>query len=139
MRQIGLCFGLLALLFQNLVFWQMAMPKSMQSNMICAQISAALDQMPSNMSHHDNMMMPDEHAHAQIHSKQQHDDMLQHCHFCQLYHQLSALPEINLDLIETKILVRLIVFASLAYVFFYLRRLFLCPQGRAPPTQLCFA
>ena len=138
MRQIGLSFGLLALLLQNLVFWQVAMPKSMQSNMVCEQIHVALDQTHHTMSPHDNMVMAD-HDHTQMHDKQHHDDMLQHCHFCQLYHQLSALPDISLDLIETTVLVRLILFAALAYVFFYLQRLFLCPQGRAPPTQLCFA
>lgn len=134
MRRYGLFFGLMALLLQNLVFWQVAMPKMMHDNMVCAQISAALEQ--------NSMSMPNMHmssADTQSISKQQHDKMLQHCHFCELFHHLSPITEPSLTLIEDKILVRLMVFATLSYVFFYLRRLFLCPQGRAPPFAFNFA
>ncbi|MHA3083037.1 DUF2946 domain-containing protein [Acinetobacter sp. ANC 5383] len=134
MRRYGLFFGLMALLLQNLVFWQVAMPKMMHDNMVCAQISAALEQ--SNMSM-PNMQMFSATEHAQ--TQQQHDKMLQHCHFCELFHHLSPITEPSLTLIEDKILVRLIVFAALSYVFFYLRRLFLCPQGRAPPVAFNLA
>ncbi|MHA3048040.1 DUF2946 domain-containing protein [Acinetobacter sp. ANC 4639] len=133
MRRYGLFFGLIALLLQNLVFWQVAMPKTMHDNMVCAQISAALEQ--------HSMSMPNMHMSAAEHAQtqQQHDKMLQHCHFCELFHHLSPIAEPSLTLIEDKILVCLIVFATLSYVFFYLRRLFLCPQGRAPPFAFNFA
>lgn len=133
MQRYGLFFGLMALLLQNLVFWQVAMPKSMQNNMICEQISVALEQ--SSMSMSQMHMSTAEHSQMQ----KQHDKMLQHCHFCELFHHLSPIAEPSLTLIEDKILVRLIVFATLSYVFFYLRRLFLCPQGRAPPFAFNFA
>ncbi|MEB3754365.1 DUF2946 domain-containing protein [Acinetobacter sp. MD2(2019)] len=133
MRQFGFTFGLLALLLQNLVFWQIAMPKTMQSNLVCAEISVALDQHSMSMSEHHMMMQDMQHDMSKMKTSSTHDDMLKHCHFCQLYHQLSPLTEINLDLIEIALLVRLILLATLAYVFFDLRRLFLCPQGRAPP------
>ena len=133
MQRYGLFFGLMALLLQNLVFWQVAMPKTMQNNMICEQISTALEQnsMPMSEMH----MSMAEHTQMQ----KQHDKMLQHCHFCELFNHLSPITEPNLTLIEHHILVRLIVFAALSYVFFYLRRLFLCPQGRAPPVAFNFA
>ncbi|ENU81344.1 hypothetical protein F975_01209 [Acinetobacter sp. ANC 3789] len=133
MRRYGLFFGLMALLLQNLVFWQIAMPKSMQTNVICEQISTALEQSNMPISH----MYMSAAEHSQI--QKQHDKMLQHCHFCELFHHLSPITEPNLTLIEDKILVRLIVFAALSYVFFYLRRLFLCPQGRAPPVAFNLA
>ncbi|MHA3102869.1 DUF2946 family protein [Acinetobacter sp. ANC 3791] len=133
MRRYGLFFGLMALLLQNLVFWQVAMPKMMHDNMVCAQISAALEQSNMPMSH----MYMSAVEHSQI--QKQHDKMLQHCHFCELFHHLSPITEPSLTLIEDKILVHLIVFAALSYVFFYLRRLFLCPQGRAPPVAFNFA
>ena len=109
------------------------MPKSMQNNMICEQISVAIEQ--SSMSMSQMHMSAAEHSQMQ----KQHDKMLQHCHFCELFPHLSPITEPSLTLIEDKILVRLIVFATLSYVFFYLRRLFLCPQGRAPPFAFNFA
>ncbi len=56
MYRFGLLIGLLAILLQNLVFWQSLLPSEMHQQMVCEQISEMMNhssmQSEPHLSHH---------------------------------------------------------------------------------------
>lgn len=126
MKNFFLILGVCAVICQNLVFWQVLLPEKMQQNQVCVEIMQTMNPASSlSMQHH---MM--------AHSPQSPEKkpIMKDCHFCHLFHNSLAAFIDTVQLIATLILVKLLCLSIAAYICFYLRRLFLCPQGRAPPT-----
>ena len=71
---------------------------------------------------------------AQASSHSHHHDANHQCQYCTVYGNLVLPPELEIKEIVDRIQVRLIAFQkAFRHVYFVLQRLFLIPQGRAPP------
>ncbi|KAA8735580.1 DUF2946 domain-containing protein [Acinetobacter qingfengensis] len=132
MIRFGILLGILAVLLQNMVFWQALLPKKMYQNQVCIEIIHAMDHSVVPSSHH--------HLALQQSSLEHHVkiDSTMDCHFCQLFHSSLAISISSPQLIEIRTLMRIIYLTISWYIFFYLQRLFLCPQGRGPPVSPVF-
>ncbi len=81
---------------------------------------------------HHGMSMAD-HAKPSSHSAHQHDAGHQ-CQYCTVYANLVLPPEFGIQEVFERVQVRLLFLQrQFAPIYFYLQRLFLIPQGRAPP------
>ena len=131
MNQFRVFLALLVILIQNLVFWQAVLPEKMQQHQVCVEILKALD--PLTLKNHD--LHP---HHTELNSPIKTDKKMD-CHFCQFFHHIALLSTESPTPIEVRLFVKLIALAIPAYLFFYLQRLFLTPQGRGPPFIPIFA
>lgn len=78
-------------------------------------------------------MSMDDHAKPSPHSAHQHDAGHQ-CQYCTVYANLVLPPEFGIQEVFERVQVRLLFLQrQFAPIYFYLQRLFLIPQGRAPP------
>lgn len=157
MFRIGLLLGFAAVFLQIAVFLQPLLPKQYQIAPVCETITRALFQQPSShfsthahsstssvVEHSEHLQQIDadagqlaqsHHAHLQhTDSQHQHHDLNHQCQYCTVMGNLILPPELNLKPILDRIQVRLIAFQkAFKHVYFVLHRLFLLPQGRAPP------
>ena len=79
------------------------------------------------------MQMADTTQATSQHSNHQHDAGHQ-CQYCMVYANLVLPPEFGIQEVFERIQVRLLFLQrQFAPIYFYLQRLFLIPQGRAPP------
>lgn len=117
----GLLLSFAAVLLQIAVFLQPLLPEQYQVAPVCETITRALI-----TPEHDH------HAHTQ-----QHDHDANHqCQYCTVYGNLVLPPELSVKEVLDRIQVRLVAWQrSFAHVWFVLQRLFLIPQGRAPPLS----
>ncbi len=140
MHKLGVAFGLLVILLQNLVFWQALLPVSMQQNPVCVEIMQMTEH---SVMYHDashTTMSAVKSSAMSLHSdfKADHQHSMHptlDCHFCHLFHHIAPTPTTDITLIEIGQVFKLIFLSAMAYILFCLRRLFLCPQGRAPPVN----
>lgn len=138
MYRFGIIIGLLAILLQNFVFWQSLLPNEMHQQLVCAQIVEVMHHSKMSSEPHSSHHLS-AYVNKKISNKSAQHDSSTTCHFCYLYSHIATIDGFKLSLFEIGVTVRLIILATLTYILFYLRRLFLSPQGRAPPQQLCFA
>ena len=136
----GLLFSFLAVFLQIAVFLQPLLPKQYQIAPVCETISRALLQSATPHTSHSASTSP--HAHHQLHQDNQHHqqhtehehDANHQCQYCTVYGNLVLPPELEVKEVLDRIQVRLLAFQkTFAHVWFVLQRLFLIPQGRAPP------
>lgn len=88
-----------------------------------------------SMSLHSNHLVisMDDQAKPLPHSTHQHDAGHQ-CQYCTVYANLVLPPEFGIQEVFERVQVRLLFLQrQFAPIYFYLQRLFLMPQGRAPP------
>ena len=79
------------------------------------------------------MQMADTTQATSQHSNHQHDAGHQ-CQYCTVYANLVLPPEFGIQEVFERVQVRLLFLQrQFAPIYFYLQRLFLIPQGRAPP------
>ena len=136
----GLLLSFAAVFLQIAVFLQPLLPKQYQIAPVCETITRALldhtahslsssDHSPSHLQHTAG------HEHTQKISQHSHDHDAGHqCQYCKVFGNLVLPPELEVTEVFVRIQVRLIAFVrSFAHVWFALQRLFLLPQGRAPP------
>ncbi|MBP7900341.1 MAG: DUF2946 family protein, partial [Acinetobacter sp.] len=72
-------------------------------------------------------------AHA-AHSDHNHHDVNHQCQYCTVFGNLVLPPELQVKEVLVRIQVRLLAFEkAFKHVYFQLQRLYLLPQGRAPP------
>ncbi|MCO8100862.1 DUF2946 family protein [Acinetobacter indicus] len=132
----GLLLSLMAVFLQIAVFLQPLLPKAYQVAPVCETITRAL-LLPVDHSVHG-------HAHSEhLHSQHQpvisddghnHHDANHQCQYCTVYGNLVLPPELSVKEVLDRIQVRFIAFEkAFQHVWFALQRLFLIPQGRAPP------
>lgn len=139
----GLLLGFAAVFLQIAVFLQPLLPKQYQIAPVCETITQVLVQTNfyekhQHSSHHDHKSH-DQHASQKIaltqtQSGHDHHDLNHQCQYCTVYGNLVLPPELEVKEVLDKIQVRLIAFQNaFRHVYFVLQRLYLIPQGRAPP------
>ncbi len=148
MFRIGLLLGFTAVFLQIAVFLQPLLPKQYQIAPVCETITRTLFQQPAShlsiqsssiqYSEHQQHAETDAIQHAQSHqhiqSEHDHHDLNHQCQYCTVMGHLVLPPELNLNPILDRIQIRLVAFQkAFKHVYFVLHRLFLLPQGRAPP------
>lgn len=138
MYRFGIIIGLLAILLQNFVFWQSLLPSEMHQQLVCTQIVEVMNHSQMSSESHSSHHLST-HVNKKLSNKNAQHDSSTSCHFCYLYNHIATIDGFKLSLFEIGVTVRLILLASIIYILFYLQRLFLSPQGRAPPQQLCFS
>ena len=141
MFKIGLLLGFTAVLLQIAVFLQPLLPKQYQIAPVCETIAQTFDlsalQHHKAMSHADSHMqhMPRMLEKAQSAPTHDHHDVNHQCQYCTVYGHLILPPELDVKEILVRIQVRLLAFQqAFRHVYYALQRLFLLPQGRAPPV-----
>ncbi len=137
----GLLLGFAAVFLQIAVFLQPLLPKQFQIAPICETITHALKLSStqyqhnlaySGMSHaHQHDLMPE----TTQHEEHGHHDLNHQCQYCTVYGNLILPPEPEVKEVLVRIQIRLLAFRqALRHIYFELQRLFLLPQGRAPPV-----
>ncbi|WP_288398235.1 DUF2946 family protein [uncultured Acinetobacter sp.] len=141
MFKIGLLLGFTAVLLQIAVFLQPLLPKQYQIAPVCETIAQTFDlsalQHHKAMSHADSHMqhMPSMLEKAQSAPAHDHHDLNHQCQYCTVYGHLILPPELDVKEILVRIQVRLLAFQqAFRHIYYALQRLFLLPQGRAPPV-----
>lgn len=130
------------MLLQIAVFLQALLPEKFQISPVCATISDALTltssssatDMSMSMQAMDMAHMPTMHmSHDTLHDKHQHDPNHE-CIYCKVYGHVVAFLDLGIKEVFERLQIRLIAFQkAFKHIYFVLQRLFLIPQGRAPP------
>ncbi len=153
-NRCGILLSFFAVFLQIAVFLQPLLPEQYQVAPICETISIALlsdlaqKHTQSTHQHHTvhseysavltakSVSLFDTHHHdidSSAHTH--HHDAGHQCQYCTVYANLILPPELGVKEVLVSIQVRLLFFKrQFAYVYFILQRLFLVPQGRAPPA-----
>ncbi|WP_228200236.1 DUF2946 family protein [Acinetobacter tianfuensis] len=140
----GLLFSFTAVFLQIAVFLQPLLPKQYQIAPVCETITRALLTHTEHSAHslssssdriHGHLQHTAQHEQVQISGQHSHDHDAGHqCQYCKVFGNLVLPPELKISEVLVRIQVRLIAFVrTFAHVWFQLQRLFLLPQGRAPP------
>lgn len=132
----GLLLSMAAVLLQIAVFLQPLLPEQYQVAPVCETITRALLLDPATHSQHSLA-----HGHSAQSTLQttavdhDHHDAGHQCQYCTVYGNLVLPPELEVKEVLVSIQVRLVAFQkAFTHVWFVLQRLFLLPQGRAPPV-----
>ena len=135
----GLTLAFIAVCLQIAVFLQPLLPKQYQISPVCETITQALllPKLKAVQVHAQHHMH--HHAHqleqAQVSmSKHNHHDPNHQCQYCTVYANLVLPPEFGVKEVLVRIQIRLVAYQqAFKDIYFALQRLFLLPQGRAPP------
>ena len=137
----GLMLAFTAVYLQIAVFLQPLLPKQYQIAPVCETITKALllpqvqaeqSQSQHHAHHHSHQL---EQAPASTTSSHDHHDPNHQCQYCTVYANLVLPPDVGVKEILVRVQVRLVAFQqTFHHVYFALQRLFLLPQGRAPPV-----
>lgn len=141
----GLLLSFAAVFLQIAVFLQPLLPAQYQITPVCETITRAL-LLPAQAAHssiaqHSAHDSASRHSALQQHQAAQldghvhdHHDASHQCQYCTVYGNLVLPPELEVKQVLDRIQIRLVAFQqAFSYVWFVLQRLFLMPQGRAPP------
>ncbi|WP_130804074.1 DUF2946 family protein [Acinetobacter ihumii] len=137
----GLLLGFAAVFLQIAVFLQPLLPKQYQIAPVCETITQALMLTETQASADHSLHSPTQHMHHEMSATSMHShghdhhDANHQCQYCTVYGNLILPPELEVKEVLTRIQIRLLAFQqSFRHVYFALQRLFLLPQGRAPPV-----
>ncbi len=140
LRRSGLLLAFATVLLQIAVFLQPLLPEQYQIAPVCEHITHSLLHSDANQTHHQHESSFIHHyLHLDQFSAEQsddhhHHDMNHQCQYCVVYGNLVLPPELGISEVFVRLQVRLVAFArSYQHVYFALQRLYLLPQGRAPP------
>lgn len=130
----GLLLACAAVFLQVAVFLQPLLPKQYQIAPVCETITRALLKPKAQTEAMSHTM----HSHHEHHIEQaqvpDHHDANHQCQYCTVYANLVLPPEFGVKEVLVRIQVRLVAYQqAFKHVYFALQRLFLLPQGRAPP------
>lgn len=149
----GLVLSLIAVLLQIAVFLQPLLPARYQLAVACDTIIQALSAF--NQDHHIQSAALD-HTNSHTHDHTNHEQHALHttfdnaahhnhhaidheCLYCKVYGHVLPMLHINLDLVTDRIQLRLGLWQQrFRQHYFNLQRLYLTPQGRAPPFLSLF-
>lgn len=129
----GLALSLGAIILQLAVFLQPFLPQQYQVALVCEQITTALASNSLSEEHHHlhdmkSMQMSE-------HPQTMHHDAAHQCPFCTVYNHIIPFIDLGIDEVFERLNIRLLAFAqAFQHIYFVLQRLFLIPQGRAPPS-----
>lgn len=144
-----------AVFLQIAVFLQSLLPEKYQVSPVCETIVLVIQQNSKKLPDSQHITHPhhlmsghDQHRHhdytGSLISNTQtathhHHDAGHQCQYCVVYSHILPLPDIDIKHILIRLQVRFVAFQqSVLHVYFELQRLYLLPQGRAPPTLLLF-
>ncbi|WP_109441437.1 DUF2946 family protein [Acinetobacter haemolyticus] len=137
----GLLLAFAAICLQIAVFLQPLLPKQYQIAPVCETITQALLLPKVTMVHNEHAQHASHHGHqldqtqAAV-SHHDHHDPNHQCQYCTVYANLILPPELGIKEVLVRIQVRLVAYQqAFKHVYFALQRLFLLPQGRAPPLS----
>ena len=135
MFRYGLLLSFCAVFLQIAVFLQPLLPTQYQIAPVCESISRALLLSPSPAVAHSQHAHPSSLAsHSNSHVQSHEHDHNHQCQYCTVYGNLVLPPELGVKEVLDRIQIRLMAIQqALSHVWFVLQRLFLIPQGRAPP------
>lgn len=128
------------MLLQTVVFIQPLLPAQFRIALVCVTISDVLAD-HAVQSHHAHSVSGNSHqspliARQQPHATQtphQHDDG-HTCPYCTVFAHLTTGLDLSMEVVLDRLYVRLLAFErAFRHVYFALQRLYLFPQGRAPP------
>lgn len=138
MLRFGLLLSFCAVFLQISVFLQTLLPENFQISPVCETITLALTQglqhtHHASTSYHTAFTPTVDHA-EDTHS---HHDASHQCQYCTVYANVVLPPEDDIHEVLINIKVQFIwLQQQFEHIYFALQRLFLLPQGRAPPLQL---
>lgn len=136
----GLLLAFTAVCLQIAVFLQPLLPKQYQIAPVCETITQALLLPKFQSEPHLSSVHAHHHGHQLTHeqtlnSSHDHHDPNHQCQYCTVYANLVLPPELGVKEVLDRIQVRLVAYLHVfRHVYFALQRLFLLPQGRAPPV-----
>lgn len=127
-----------AIFLQIAVFLQPLLPEKFQISPVCETIASALHLEQKSRHSMSSMDMSDMSMHHSAMSSTQHDhqqhDPSHECIYCTVYGHVVATLDFEIKQVLDRIQIRLLAFRqAFKHVYFVLQRLFLTPQGRAPP------
>lgn len=148
MFRYGLLLSFTAVFLQVAVFLQPLLPAQYQIAPVCETITRALFEQPLNLGV--TTLVHQSHHASDAHSAHQHDlkaqsventqsghdhhDPNHQCQYCTVFGNLLLPPELSIQEVFVRLQIRLIAFQkAFKHIYFDLQRLFLLPQGRAPP------
>ena len=120
------------------VFLQPLLPEKIQIAQVCVTIAELVvkAQTSTNISHHKHSTIKEVYKIEKVyHSDSLHKHTVDHhCIFCTVYGHLVSHLNLGITEVFQRFQIRLLTFQkNFKHVFFVLQRLFLNPQGRAPP------
>ena len=147
MLRLGLLLGFAAVFFQIAVFIQPLLPKQYQVAPVCETITLLIDS-SDILSQKKSLAQHTSFSHKEINSslqprmhhpqpKHDHHDPSHQCQYCTVYGNLIMPTDLDLQVVIDRIQIRLVsLHKAFRHVYFALQRLFLLPQGRAPPLYI---
>ena len=128
---------------QTVVFIQPLLPAQYRIALVCVTISDAFsnslsaDQQQNvdhlSEHHHQHHMMDDDQKAHTTQSPHQHD-VGHECPYCTVFANLTTGLDFSLEEVFDRLYVRMLTFQrNFQHIYFDLQRLYLLPQGRAPP------
>ncbi len=143
LKRSGLLLAFATIFLQFAVFLQPLLPEQYQISPVCETIEHSLLRHYSSPLHDQTGQFHLNHRHLQadqLHEdsiSDHHHDIRHECPYCTFYGNLILPPELVMQEILVRIQIRLLAFAeTFQHIYFQLQRLFLIPQGRAPPLIL---
>lgn len=142
-RSSGILLAFATILLQIAVHLQPLLPEKYHIAPVCLSITHHLlspDDLHSlhaheHFVHDDAHQFPALHELFKYHHDHVHDEHNHQCQYCTVYGDLVLPPEFGVKEVFDRIQVRLYAYSNAhKHVYFELQRLFLIPQGRAPPT-----
>lgn len=140
LRRSGLLLAFATVLLQIAVFLQPLLPEQYQIAPVCEHITHSLlhpDGDESDPVHQTSFIHHYLHLDQSAQNSDHHDhqhDINHQCQYCVVYGNLVLPPEFGISEVFVRLQVRLIAYSKIfQHVYFALQRLYLIPQGRAPP------
>ena len=141
----GLLLACIAVVLQIAVYLQPLLPEKYHIAPVCMSITHNLIA-PSlhhqnSLDHHNTQHSQDLNLlsiqQASSHHQYAHDMHHHQCQYCTVYGDIVMPPDLGVIEVMDRIHIRFVVFAkTFKHIYFELQRLFLMPQGRAPPIFL---
>ena len=134
LKRSGLLLACATLLLQFAVYLQPLLPEQYHIAPVCLSITHNLLSPKQHQHVHASYHALIDHLGAESGHHHDHNEHNHQCQYCTVYGNLVLPPELSVKEVLDRIQVRFIAFEkAFQHVWFALQRLFLIPQGRAPP------
>lgn len=142
-HRLGILLAFATIALQIAVFLQPLLLEEYQISPACATVLLLSTQIKQKLHLHSEQVLHTDHhslhldqPQADSHSEQHHHDLNHQCPFCFFYGHLVAPPTLGIKEVFVRVQVRYLhLYQVFIGFFFSLQRLFLIPQGRAPPSK----
>lgn len=132
MFKLGFITAFCAVLLQVMVFLQPFLPKELQTSLVCETVTERLMPFQNAISSHNTTHHSGHHS---VNKKQLKKHQDHTCIYCQAFSNVSAFLSLDITEVFDRLQVKLLAFKKhCQHIYFFLQRIFLIPQGRAPPA-----